>query len=38
MTLVIICVESNKKAKTDSSYIDKAIKKFYVANCNSKLQ
>jgi hypothetical protein len=37
MKLVIICVESDKKANTDPSYIDKAIKKFYVIDNTVKL-
>lgn len=34
MKLVIVCVETNKRANTDVSYINKAIKHFYHVNNN----
>ena len=37
MKLLIVCVESNKNAKTDAAYIEKAIKEYYVINNDVKL-
>ena len=34
MRLVIVCVETNKRANTDASYINKAIRHFYDVDNN----
>lgn len=38
MKQLILCVETNKKANTDSGYIDTAIKRIYYIDGNIKLQ
>lgn len=38
MKQVILCVETNKKAKTDVGYIDAVIKRLYCVNSEIKLQ
>lgn len=37
MKLVVFCVESDKKARTDDKYIDKAIREYYVIDNNIKI-
>ncbi len=37
MKLIIFCVESDKKAQTDTKYIDKAIRSFYVIDNNVRI-
>lgn len=38
MRLVIVCVETNKRANTDASYINKAIKHFYDVDKNNDVK
>ena len=38
MKQIILCVETNKKAKTDVVYIDAVIKQLYCINSEIKLQ
>lgn len=37
MKLIQICVESNKKARTDAIYVDKALKYFYNIGSDVKI-
>lgn len=37
MKLVVFCVESDKKARTDDKYIDKVLREYYVIDNNVKI-
>lgn len=37
MKLVVLCVETDKEAQTDTKYIDKTIRQIYVVNNNIKI-
>lgn len=37
MKLLVLCVETNKEAQTDTKYIDKTIRQFYVIDNNIKI-